>query len=145
MVKRGFFFWVEMVFLIIIITIAVLSMPKSQDNFLKSKDSENLENLGFSALQNLDRSHVLETFVNPTNFASSNFTALSVYIRKSLPSTIETTIEYAVGDACRDESGSLLSSCGNITMPADTVVMNYAFTRAGSPVTIKLYLRGIFS
>jgi hypothetical protein len=136
MVKRGFFFWIEMIFLIIIITIVALSFPKSKDGFSRAKDSADLEKLGYGALQNLDMGGVL--------YAPINFTSSSVYIRKSLPSTIETKIEYFDGAACFSEFGVPLGSCGNFTMPANTVVANYVFAKASSPVTIRLYLRRIF-
>jgi competence protein ComGC len=145
MVKRGFFFWIEMIFLIIIITIVVLSLPKSEDGFLAAKDSAELGKIGFNAVQNLDQSEVLETYINSTNFASSNFTALSVYIRKSLPSTTTTNIEYFNGTTCFSESGTTLSSCGNFTISKDTVVADYAFARAGKLIDIRLYLRRLFA
>ena len=143
--KRGMYFWIELIFLIIIITIVVLSLPKSQDGFLKAKDSFDLEKLGFGTLQNLDQSHILENFTSTTNFTASNFTAMSKYIEKSLPSTISTEIEYFNGTACFSEGGALVGSCGNFTIYSDTVVTNYVFARTYQPITIKLYLRRIFS
>ncbi|MCX6775073.1 MAG: hypothetical protein NTY99_03220 [DPANN group archaeon] len=145
MVKRGFFFWIEMIFLIIIITIVVLTLPKSNDGFLAAKDSAELGKLGFNAVQNLDQSRVLETYINPTNFASSNFTALSVYIRKSISSTTTANIEYFDGTTCFSESGVPLGSCGNFTISKDTVVTDYTFARAGKLIDIKLYLRRLFA
>ena len=145
MVKRGFFFWIEMIFLIIIITIVVLTLPKSSDGFLAAKDSAELGKIGFNAVQNLDQSRVLEMYINPTNFASSNFAALSVYIRKSMPSTITANVEYFDGTICFSESGSPLSSCGNLTISKDTVVTDYTFARVNTLITIKLFLRRLFA
>jgi hypothetical protein len=145
MVKRGFFFWIEMIFLIIIITIVVLTLPKSTDGFLAAKDSAELGKMGFNAMQNLDQSRVLETYISPTTFASSNFAALSVYIRKSLPSTTTIDVEYFDGTTCFSEFGSPLSSCGNFTISKDTVVTDYAFARTGKLIDIRLYLRRLFA
>ena len=145
MVKKGFFFWIEMIFLIIVITIAVLSMPKSEDNFLKTKDTVDLEKIGFSALRNLDQARILENLTNTTNFTASNFTALSTYMRKSLPSTIDTKLEYFNGTTCFSEAGLMVSSCGNFSIATDTTVVHYTFARTPNPVTIRLYLRRFFS
>ncbi|MEM2874298.1 MAG: hypothetical protein QW063_02545 [Candidatus Nanoarchaeia archaeon] len=144
MVKRGFFFWIEMIFLIIIITIVVLNLPKSENNFLSTKGMVDLEQLGFSALQALDQQGIFENYMNTTNFAASNFTALSLYIRKSLPSTIKPIIEYTNGTHCRNESGFIVS-CGNFTMAANTIVSDYTCAKLDTSITIRLYLREVFS
>lgn len=143
--KRGLFFWTELVFIVMIVVLIALNISASKEGFFKMKNAVDLEKLGFGALQNLDQSRILENFTNAESITSSNFTALSLYIKESLPSTVEANIEYFDGASCLSESGGPLASCGNVTLRADTAVASYTFTRLRNPVTIKLYLWSVFS
>jgi hypothetical protein len=80
-----------------------------------------------------------------SNFQQSNFTALSIYIKASLPSTISYSLEYFNGTRCFSEFGQLLSSCGNITKTKNTATVEYTYAKIDSPITIKLYLRSVLA
>jgi hypothetical protein len=141
--KKGLFFWIELILLVVVLTLVILSFPRSEDNFLASKDSLDMEKLGFTTLQSLDNAGILENYINMTNFSQSNFTALSVYIKAPLPNTISSNIEYFNGSNCRSESGSVALSCGNITRTKDTAMAEYTYAKIANPITIRLYLRRI--
>jgi uncharacterized membrane protein YeiB len=141
--RKGLFYWIELILLIIVLIMIVLSFPRSRDGFLANKDSLDMEKLGFSALQSLDNANIIEAYANTTNFTGSNFTALSVYIKSSLPSTVAANIEYFNGTNCTSEFGVALTSCGNVTRTKDTAVAEYTYAKLSNPVTIKLYLRRI--
>lgn len=138
--KRGLFFWIELIILVIVLTLIILSFPRSQDNFLSNKDSLDLQKLGFTALQSLDNRGILENYTNATDFSGSNFTALSVYIRSSLPGTVAANLEYFNGTNCRNEAGQIISNCGNFTKYKDTVMADYTYAKLSNPITIQLYL-----
>lgn len=133
--KKGLFFWIELILLVIVLTLVILSFPRSEDSFLANKDSLDLQKLGFTTLQSLDNAGILENYINSTDFTQSNFTALSVYIRSSLPSTITANIEYFNGTGCTS-----LSSCGNVTRSKDTALAEYTYAKIANPITIRLYL-----
>lgn len=141
--KKGLFYWIELILLIVVLIIIILSFPRSHDGFLANKDSLDMEKLGFTTLQSLDNAGILENFTNITNFTQSNFTALSIYIKAPLPNTISSNIEYFNGTNCFFENGTLLSSCGNVTRVKDTATADYTYAKLSSPITIKLYLRRI--
>jgi hypothetical protein len=142
--KKGLFFWIELILLVIVLTLVILSFPRSEDNFLANKDSLDLQKLGFTTLQSLDNAGILENYINITNFQQSNFTALSIYIRESLPGTISLNLEFFNGTRCFSESnGTLLSSCGNVTRTKDTATAEYTYAKLANPITIRLYLRRI--
>ncbi len=133
--KKGLFFWIELILLVIVLTLVMLSFPRSEDNFLANKDSLDLQKLGFTTLQSLDNAGILENYINITNFSQSNFTALSVYIKASLPNTISSSIEYFNGTGCFS-----VSSCGNVTRTKDTALAEYTYAKLANPITIRLYL-----
>lgn len=129
--------------LVVVIALLVLSFPSSRDGFLASKDYNDMQKLGFSTLQSLDNLGVLETYTNATDFAGSNFTALSSNIRSALPNATYINLEYFNGTKCFNESGTLLSSCGNISRTKDTAMAEYTYAKTNPIVTIRLYLRRI--
>ena len=142
--KKGLFFWVELIFLVIVLIMIILSFPHSQDGFFANKDFTDMKKLGFSTLQSLDNLGFLENATNPANFTQSNFTALSNYIRSALPNTISANLEYFNGTNCFSESsGALLSICGNVTRTKDTALVEYTYAKLSKPITIRLYLRSI--
>lgn len=141
--KKGLFFWIELLLLIVVLTLIILGFPRSGDSFLANKDSLDLQNLGFTTLQSLDNAGLLENFTNTADFAQSNFTKLSVYIKSPLPSTILADIEYFNGTNCSSEAGSIIAICGNITRTKDTATAEYTYAKLANPITIRLYLRRI--
>ena len=142
--KKGLFFWIELILLVIVITLIVLGFPRSQDGgFLASKDSLDMEKLGFTTLQSLDNAHIFETYINAANFTQSNFTAISVYTRAALPSAISSDLEYFNGTNCSSEMGVLLTVCGNVTRAKDTSIAEYTYAKTNPTVTLRLYLRRI--
>lgn len=141
--KKGLFFWIELILLIIVLVIIAVSFPHSQNDFFASKGPVDMEKLGFTTLQSLDNAGILEEYTNSTNFEQSNFTALAGYIKASLPNTISLNIEYFNGTNCTSEYGTILATCSNVTRTKDTAVVDYAFAKLDNPITINLYLRGI--
>ena len=142
--KKGLYFWIEMIFLVIIFVLIFVNLPSSSSNFISVKDQNDLENFGFNALRSLDNAGTLDNATNDTSFAVSNFTILSSYIRNSFPNTLNIDIEYFNGTHCRSEFGSVLTSCGNFTKPADTIRVEYTMARMVNATTLHLYLRRIF-
>jgi len=142
--KKGLFYWIELILLIVVLIAIILSLPQSRDGFLASKDYSDMQKLGFSTLQSLDNIGVLENYTNTTNFMGSNFTALSINIKSTLPNTIYANIEYFNGTTCFSENGTLLSSCGNISRTKDTALAEYTYAKLSNTITIDLYLRRIF-
>jgi hypothetical protein len=142
--RKGMYFWLEMLLLVIIMAIVFVSLPRSEDDFLNAKADEDLETFGFDTLRNLDNSGALDAFTNDTNFTRSNFTALSSYIRNSLPTTLDAKIEYFNGTNCFLENGTFAPSCGNFTRNFETVRAEYAMARLINITTLHLYLGGIF-
>ena len=141
--KKGLFFWIELILLVIVLTLVILGFPRSEDNFLASKDSLDLEKLGFTTLQSLDNAGILENYINITSFQQSNFTVLSFYIKAPLRDIISPNIEYFNGTRCFSESGTLLGNCGNVTRTKDTATAEYTYAKIANPITIRLYLRRI--
>jgi hypothetical protein len=142
--KKGLFFWIELILLVVVITLIVLGFPRSQDGgFLASKDSLDMEKLGFTTLQSLDNAGIFETYINPGDFTQSNFTAILIYTREALPSAISSDLEYFNGTNCSSETGTLLAVCGNVTRTKDTSMAEYAYAKTNPTVTIRLYLRRI--
>jgi len=142
--KKGLYFWVEMIFLVIVFILIFANLPRSADNFINVKDRNDLGNFGFSTLRSLDNIGTLDNATNDTDFSATNFTVLSSYIRGSFPSTIEIDIEYFNGTHCRSEFGSMLSSCGNFTKAADTIRVDYTMAKMVNATTMHLYMRRIF-
>jgi len=142
--KKGMFFWLEMLILVILLVVVFVSLPRSSDNFLNSKDIGDLENLGFNALRGLDNAKVLDTFTNDTNFTRSNFTALSVYIKNSLPGTVDVKLEYFNGTGCLAENGTFLARCGNFTRAGEITRAEYTMARIVNATTAHLYLGRLF-
>lgn len=141
--KKGLFFWIELILLIIVLIVIFLSFPHSQNGFFANKDFADMQKLGFSTLQSLDNIGILENYTNPANFANSNFPAIANSIRTTLPNTTTANIEYFNGTKCFSESGTLLSVCGNVTRTKDTALAEYTYAKLNNPITIRLYLRSI--
>ena len=141
--KKGLFFWIELVLLVVVIALLVLSFPRSQNGFLANKDYSDMQKLGFSTLQSLDNNGTLETYIDATDFASSDFAALSTSIRSALPSSTYINIEYFDGTSCFNESGTWQGLCGQISRTKDTARAEYTYAKLSSPITFRLYLRRI--
>lgn len=141
--RKGLFYWIELILLVIVLLAVVLSLPQSKDGFLASKDYSDMQKLGFSTLQSLDNLDILEDYTNTTNFTGSDFAALSSNIRSTLPNATYVNLEYFNGTNCFSESGTLLSSCGNISRTKDTALAEYTYAKLSNTITINLYLRRI--
>ncbi len=142
--KKGFFFYVEIMLVVILALIIWTQFPISQQTYLDLSAQENLRYLGYTYLKAVDVSGVLPKYINPTNFSATNFTKLKFIVVDSLPSDIIAYTEYIYNETlCYDGSGSA-GACGLNTTSADTTAILYTFTNSTEPITIKLYLKNAF-
>ena len=142
--KKGFFFYVEIMLVVILAIIIWTQFPISQQSYLDLSAQENLRFLGYTYLKAIDVSGILPKYIHPTNFAATNFTKLRFVVADSLPSDIIAYPEYIYNETlCYDSSGSA-GVCGLNTTSADTTSVLYTFTNAIEPITIKLYLKSAF-
>ncbi len=142
--KKGFFFYAEVIIVVIFVTLIWLQFPASQQSYLDLSAQENLRAFGYTQMKALDTFGILPKYINQTNFSASNFTQLDAHIKNSLPNTILGVVEYQVnGTSCHNSSGSL-GKCGINSTSPDTTVAVYTFSNSTDPVSVRLYLRNVF-
>jgi len=142
--KKGFYFYIELVLAILLVTIIWTQFPVSQQSYLDLAEQENLKYLGYTSLKALDLTEILPKFINETNFASSNFTNLDIYIKNILPTTVLAVPEYILNETtCYNASGSI-GKCGVNTTFSDTTTIVYTFSNITDLISIKLYLKRTF-
>ena len=143
--KKGFFYFVEIALVVFLVaTLFFVFSPRAETTYQKFQDLENLETTGFGVLKSLNNQGILATYIDEQNMASSNFTALKVYIMSGLPETAGSRIEYAINSTtCYSESGTY-GSCGlnlNSSLKKFEVTRaDYTYSKRPSPITIHLYL-----
>ena len=142
--KKGFFFYVEIMLVVILAIIIWTQFPISQQSYLDLSAQENLRHLGYTYMKAIDVSGILPKYIHSANFSATNFTKLRFVVADSLPSDIIAYPEYIYNETlCYDSSGSA-GVCGLNTTSADTTSVLYTFTNAIEPITIKLYLKSAF-
>lgn len=154
--KRGYFYFIEIILIILLVTLIWINFPVSQQSFTYLEDQQNLKEQGFQALRVLGETGVLET--NSSNLSASvnayndvDYNNLRLDIRHSFPSTVDMRIEYIINTVnetiCRSEFGQLKSNCGVNDTPRNipVVTTQYTVTNQHYPYTIKLYLWRVFS
>jgi|SRR3989338_95595 len=144
--KRGYFYFIEIILIILLVTLIWINLPVSQQSFTYLEDQQNLKERGFQVLRALGDKHILET--NSSNLSANtvDYNSLRLDIRHSFPKTVDMRIEYVVnGTFCRSEFGQL-STCGINNTPNNisAVTAQYTITKQHYPYTIKLYLWRVF-
>ncbi len=142
--KKGFFFYVEIMVVVLLAVLIWMGFPTSQQAYLDSASRDDLHDLGYTYLKALDVSGILPKYINQTNVTGTNFTKLDGYVANGLPRSIIVKTEYIYNETlCYNATGSS-GSCGlNITSP-DTITTIYTFTNSSEPLSIKLYLKSAF-
>ncbi|MEM4247738.1 MAG: hypothetical protein QXH80_00565 [Candidatus Nanoarchaeia archaeon] len=138
--KKGYFYFVEILFIVILLVAVILFFPRAETSHLRLVEQNNLKTTGFTALKNLDESGIFSKYIDPYSFGNSNFTALNIYVKQSLPSTIGSKLQYKLISSCYSETGAP-ENCGlNITGNQDATLSEYIFSKRPAPITIRLYL-----
>lgn len=144
--KKGYFQFVEIALVILLTTtFFFVFFPKAEMTFQNTQDLNGLEKTGFGVLKSLDECGIFSSYIPMTSMAISNFTAMKLYIKTSLPATVDSRIEYATSSTeCYSEDGAL-GNCGlnlneNLTKKFDVVRADYTYSRRAEPVTIHLFL-----
>jgi len=142
--KKGFFYFVELMIIVILLAIIWSQFPTVQKTYIDLQERENLRQYGFSMMKVLDDTGVLSVYVNTTNFASTNFTALRAYAQTGFPKTTKIQLEYIVNSTtCFNQSGgmSLIGGCGlNETHRQNAASVFYTFSNSTRPITIRLQM-----
>ncbi|MEK6923515.1 MAG: hypothetical protein AABW84_02380, partial [Nanoarchaeota archaeon] len=110
--KRGYFYFIEIILIILLVTLIWVNLPVSQQSFTYLQDQQNLKEQGFQVLRVLGETHILET--NSSNLSANtvDYNNLRLEIRHSFPKTVDMRIEYVVnGTFCRSEFGQQ-TPCG---------------------------------
>ena len=142
--KRGFYFYAELLIVVILVTVIWLQFQVSQQSYVDLAEQENLRYVGYTGVKALDLMGILPKYINQTNFSATNFTTLNAYITNSFPTTMLITAEYIINaTTCYNASGSI-KTCGLNTTLADTTSVIYTFTNSTEPISVKLYLKNLF-
>jgi len=147
--KSGFFYFVELMIIIVIVALIWARFPTVQTNYNNLQEHENLRQYGFGVMRALDDTGVLPTYVNSTTFESSNFTALRAYVQSSFPETVKIQLEYIINSTtCYNQTGTmfLIGGCGlNETQQQDAASILYTFSRQAAAITIRLQMISLIS
>jgi hypothetical protein len=136
--KKAYYFYIELALLVIIFALMYQYFPKSGETYSQSFQQENLRWLAYGSLRNLDELGILSTYINES-LASSNFTALGIYIEQGLPDSIGADVELIINKtSCYSES--ILSSCGLSINAEEVSSALYTYSKRTEPLTIKLYV-----
>ncbi len=142
--NKGFFYLIELIAIIILVSVIWYQFLVVQKSYIDFQERENLRQYGFGVMKVLDDTGVLSVYVNTTNFASTNFTALRSYSQASFPKTTKIQLEYIINSTtCFNQSGGmfLIGGCGlNETYRQNTASIFYTFSNSTVPVTIRLQM-----
>ena len=146
--KRGFFYFIELMIILIVVSIILTHFPIVQKSNTNFQQHENLRQYGFGVMRALDDVGILSTYINTTAIGSTNFTALRAFTQASFPETIKIQLEYIVNSTtCYNQSGSmqLFGNCGlNESARQDAASVLYTFTNSSDQITIKLNMVNLF-
>ncbi len=150
--KKAFFYFVELIVFILLVTLIWSQFPVVQQSYLDLEAQENLREIGYNTLKDIDDAGVLCDYIDEGTFIASNFTKMRINVKAALPSTTNYKISYMLNDTtCYSQDGNLISStvkneCGfNMSTDADVASVLYTCPKLGTPVTVKLYLWRLFS
>ncbi len=146
--KHGFFYFVELMMILIVISIILTHFPVVQKSNTNFQQHENLRQYGFGVMRALDDVGVLPTYLNMTDFNSTNFTAIRSFTQASFPETIKVQLDYIVNSTtCYNQSGYMQPSgrCGlNESTNQDAASVHYTFVNSSGQITIKLSMINLF-
>ncbi len=152
--KKAFFYFVELIVFILLVTLIWSQFPVVQQSYLDLEEQENLRAIGYNTLKSLDDAKVLCSHINTGAFTSSNFTSMRANVEHALPTTVGYKITYLLSKStCYSQDGNLVApgevgttnTCGfNMSTDANVVSVFYTCPKLGIPVTIKLYLWRLF-
>ncbi len=146
--KKGFFYFVELMMILIVISIIFTHFPTVQKSSANFQQHENLRQYGFGVMKALDDVGILSAHLNTTSFNSTNFTALRSFTQASFPETIKVQLDYIVNSTtCYNQSGYTQPSgrCGlNESARQDAASVHYTFANSSDQVTIKLSMVSLF-
>jgi len=144
--RRGYFQFIEIALVVLLVaTFFFVFFPRAEISFQKFNDANNLEHIGFGVLKSIDDAGVIDAYIMAI-VESSNFTAMSWYIKDSLPATINSQVEFATNSTyCYSENGAV-KACGlflNESMSKPNIVRaDYTYSSGinPNPITIHLFL-----
>jgi hypothetical protein len=136
--KRGFVYFIEIIFTILIVLIIVVGFIGSKQEVFNYRQRVDLREEGWSVLNNLDETDTL---------AALDSSELRDYIRESLNPTTGFEIEYYNGTQCYNISasgdlGTGADSCTriNTTTEQDIVSVFYTVANGSKGDSYRLYL-----
>lgn len=143
--KRGFFYFVELMIIIIVVALIWSRFPTVQTDYNSLQEHENLRQYGFGVMRALDDTMILSTYINSTAFEASNFSALRSYVQSSFPETVKIQLEYIINSTtCYNQTGTYgfpIGGCGlNETQQQNAASVLYTFSRQATAVTIRLQM-----
>lgn len=144
--KKGYFYLIELILTVILISIAMFYFPQTSRTHTNYEELENMKNIGYSALHNLDSQGIFNQNFN-INISNSDFNTLSQHIESSINTVNVNKIEYLISNSdyssiyCLDRNGNS-TSCGEVSKKSREIVATtlYTYGKKSEPVTIKLYL-----
>lgn len=138
--KRGFVYFIEIIFTILIVLIIVAGFISSKQEVFEYKQRVDLREEAWHTLDNLDETGAL---------AALDFSELRDYIRESLNPTTDFEIEYYNSTTCHNvsKSGELGVGVGgctkiNTTTEQDIVSVFYTIANGSKADSYRLYLWG---
>jgi len=147
--KKGYFYVIELLLVVLIIVGFILTMPESERSHTSYEEQENIKAIGYGTLLALDEQGILSKYIEE-NITKSNFTVLSEYIYSSLNSIEAAKIEYIYNNLsaeyqtiiCLNSSGSV-TKCGDVAKRKRELLVStmYTYSKNPDPVTIRLFLR----
>jgi len=143
MVKKGFFFWIEFILLLLVAILVILNLPSVKSSWLGQRHHQAIASSGYEGLKTLDSIGIFSKYIDEQNISNSNFSALSFYIKQNFPNFI-CNISYWDGNAsCYSENGTAISSC-DIYPNLGSAKIRYVVARTSKPIIIWLYLKEVF-
>lgn len=147
--KKGYFYLVEIMLVVLTIVIFILYMPESERKHTLYEEQENIKAIGYGALFALDEQGIMNQCLKE-NISESSFIKLKEHIETSIYPADIAKIEYYYSTLdmnytdinCLNSTGQT-TICGDFPRRRNEIIVSviYTFSRNPDPITIKLYLR----
>lgn len=138
---------IELVLVVIVLSTAILYFPSRITSPSNYEEMENMKNIGYTLLSNLDNQGILSQNLK-INSSNSNFSVITNHIESSLTALELAKVEYILSNSdyssvyCLNGSGEI-TVCGELTKKPRELISTsvYTYGKQSEPISIKLYLR----